>query len=70
MSQQTSKAHVLGAVLSARAPDAQLAIAVVAPALKGAPGHDRARVRFSQGDEVGKIAWIQQFRVCYVSFIA
>ena len=56
MSQQTSKVHVLGAVLSAPSPDAQLAVAVVAPALDAAAGHDRARVRFSQGDGDGSEA--------------
>ena len=48
-----SKVHILRVVLVAQAPYAQLAIAVVAPALEGAASHVRTRVVISQGDRDG-----------------
>jgi hypothetical protein len=49
--------HVHRPKLIRRAPDAQLAVAVAAPALDGAPGHERARVLSSQDDGGGGDAW-------------
>jgi hypothetical protein len=43
--------------LPGRAADAQLAGAVVSPALDPAPGHDGARVHPPQGDGGGGNAW-------------
>ncbi len=45
--------HIRRAVLIRRAPDAQLAVAVRAPTLDPAPGHDRARVDVPRGDGNG-----------------
>ncbi len=56
MSQHTSKADILRAILRARAPDAQLAVVVVAPALDAAPSHDRTSVVLAQGDRYSRVA--------------
>ncbi len=56
MSQHTSKAHIHRAVLSARAPDAQLTVVVVAPALEATRSHYHARVVLAQGDGNGGVA--------------
>ena len=45
--------HIRRAVLIRRAPDAQLAVAVPAPALDPAARHYRARVDTPQGDGDG-----------------
>ena len=49
--------HSHGAVLIRSAPDAQLPVAVVAPALDPASHLDRARVKSTQGDGGGGDAW-------------
>jgi hypothetical protein len=46
--------HVHRAVLLHGTPDAQLAVAVVAPALEAPPRLDRARVGFPQGNDGGR----------------
>jgi hypothetical protein len=55
-SQHTSKAHIRRVVLSARVPVAQLAVAVVAPALDTAPAHYHARVVLPQGNGDSRVA--------------
>ena len=47
----TSKTHILGAVLCACEPVAQLAIIVAAPALEGVFSQDHARMVRAQGDD-------------------
>ncbi len=49
--------HVHWPKLIRRVPDAQLAGCVAAPALDGAPGHERARMESSQADGGGGDAW-------------
>jgi hypothetical protein len=50
--------HLRRAVPSHSAPDAQLAVAVGAPALDPAPGSDRARVAQPSGDGDGRDACV------------
>ncbi len=57
ISQHTSKAHNYRAVPGTRAPDTQLTVAVVAPALEGAASHNRARVRIPQSNGGSRVAW-------------
>ena len=49
--------HIRRAALIRRVPDAQLAVAVVAPALDSTSRHDHARVAIIQGDGDGGDAW-------------
>ncbi len=49
------KAHIHRVVLSARAPVAQLAVAVAPPALDAAPAYYHACVALAQGDGEGSV---------------